>query len=314
MWGGKLTFTTPMLFSIGLVAMFTIGGLSGVTHAVAPADTQQTDTYYIVAHFHYVIFGGALFGFLGGFYFWWPKVFGYFLNERRGKWHFWLMLIGFNLTFGPMHILGLQGMSRRIYTYHDGYGFNFWNMVVDHRRVHHRPRASWCSSSTSSGRSAEAAVAARPRAPTRGTPAASSGSSRRPRRSTTSTTTRSSPSSTTSGTASTARTSTAAWCASPRPRRSPDRRSLARAPAVAVVLADRARRCRFPLIGYGLIFNLVLAVDRRRGRSSAASSAGPSSRPTTRTSRRTATTTTTATTTGEAATEPDAAGARAARR
>ncbi len=129
MWGGKISFTTPMLFSIGLVAMFTIGGLSGVTHAVAPADTQQTDTYYIVAHFHYVIFGGALLGFVGGFYFWWPKVFGYFLNDRVGKVHFWLTLIGFNLTFGPMHILGLQGMSRRIPTYRDGYGFNLWNMV-----------------------------------------------------------------------------------------------------------------------------------------------------------------------------------------
>ena len=129
MWGGKLTFSTPMLFSVGLVAMFTIGGLSGVTHAVAPADTQQTDTYYIVAHFHYVIFGGALFGFLGGFYFWWPKVFGYFLDEKLGKVHFWLTLVGFNLTFGPMHILGLQGMSRRIQTYRDGYGFNFWNLV-----------------------------------------------------------------------------------------------------------------------------------------------------------------------------------------
>jgi len=129
LWGGKISFTTPMLFSIGLVTMFTIGGLSGVTHAVAPADTQQTDTYYIVAHFHYVIFGGALFGFLGGFYFWWPKVFGYFLDERLGKIHFWLTLIGFNLTFGPMHILGLQGMSRRIHTYRDGYGFNLWNMV-----------------------------------------------------------------------------------------------------------------------------------------------------------------------------------------
>ncbi len=129
MWGGKLTFATPMLFSMGLVAMFTIGGLSGVTHAVAPADTQQTDTYYIVAHFHYVIFGGALFGFLGGFYFWWPKVFGYMLNEKLGKVHFWLTLVGFNLTFGPMHILGLQGMSRRIQTYRAGYGFEFWNMV-----------------------------------------------------------------------------------------------------------------------------------------------------------------------------------------
>jgi cytochrome c oxidase subunit I len=130
MWGGKLKFDTPMLFSIGLVTMFTIGGLSGVTHAIAPADTQQTDTYYIVAHFHYVLFGGAFFGFMGGFYFWWPKVFGYRLNEVWGKVNFWLLLLGFNLTFGPMHILGLQGMSRRIYTYDDGYGFNFWNMVA----------------------------------------------------------------------------------------------------------------------------------------------------------------------------------------
>ena len=130
MWGGKITFSTPMLFSIGLVAMFTIGGLSGVTHAVAPADTQQTDTYYIVAHFHYVIFGGSLLAFLGGFYYWWPKVFGYFLNDRVGKLNFWLTIIGFNLTFGPMHILGLQGMSRRISTYGEGYGFDLWNMVA----------------------------------------------------------------------------------------------------------------------------------------------------------------------------------------
>ena len=130
MWGGKLRFTTAMLFAIGLVGMFTIGGLSGVTHAVAPADTQQTDTYYIVAHFHYVLFGGAMMGLFGGFYFWWPKVFGFMLNERLGKVNFWLMLIGFNLTFGPMHILGLQGMSRRIYTYEEGLGFDAWNLVA----------------------------------------------------------------------------------------------------------------------------------------------------------------------------------------
>ena len=130
MWGGKLRFDAAMLFAIGLVTMFTIGGLSGVTHAIAPADTQQTDTYYIVAHFHYVLFGGAFFGFMGGFYFWWPKVFGYRLNEAWGKWNFWTLLVGFNLTFGPMHILGLQGMSRRVYTYSDGYGFNFWNLVA----------------------------------------------------------------------------------------------------------------------------------------------------------------------------------------
>ena len=129
MWGGRLRFTTAMMFSVGLVAMFTIGGLSGVTHAVAPADTQQTDTYYIVAHFHYVLFGGALLGLFSGMYFWWPKIFGHLLGERLGKAHFWLMLIGLNLTFGPQHILGLQGMSRRIYTYEDGLGFNVWNMV-----------------------------------------------------------------------------------------------------------------------------------------------------------------------------------------
>ncbi len=129
MWGGALRFTTAMLFAVATVAMFTIGGLSGVTHALAPADTQQTDTYYIVAHFHYVIFGGGVLGMMGGCYFWWPKVFGYLLDERRGKWHFWLMLVGFNLTFGPMHVLGLQGMSRRIDTYSSGFGFEFWNLV-----------------------------------------------------------------------------------------------------------------------------------------------------------------------------------------
>ena len=130
MWGGKLHFTTPMLFAVGLVAMFTIGGLSGVTHAVSPADMQQTDTYYIVAHFHYVLFGGALLGLFSGIYFWFPKVFGLMLNEKLGKWHFWVTLIGFNLTFGPMHILGLNGMSRRISTYQDSEGFTFWNQVA----------------------------------------------------------------------------------------------------------------------------------------------------------------------------------------
>jgi len=130
MWGGKLRFTTAMLFAVGTVAMFTIGGLSGVTHALAPADTQQTDTYYIVAHFHYVIFGGGVLGLMGGLYFWWPKVFGHCLNEFWGKVHFWVILIGFNLTFGPMHVVGLQGMSRRIDTYAAGYGFEFWNLVA----------------------------------------------------------------------------------------------------------------------------------------------------------------------------------------
>src|SRR5205823_10685517 len=109
-WKGKIRFPAPFLFAAGFVAMFTIGGLSGVTHAVVPADTQQTDTYYVVAHFHYVLFGGSIFGLFAGAHYWWPKFTGRMLSERLGKLHFWLMLIGFNMTFGPMHILGLQGM------------------------------------------------------------------------------------------------------------------------------------------------------------------------------------------------------------
>ena len=136
LWGGKLRFTTAMLFAVGLIFEFTIGGLSGVTHAVAPSDTQQTDTYYIVAHFHYVLFGGAVFGLFAGFYYWWPKAFGLMLNETLGKINFWLMVIGMNLTFGPMHVLGLQGQPRRMYRYDTsrvGSGFfnlTFWNLVA----------------------------------------------------------------------------------------------------------------------------------------------------------------------------------------
>ena len=129
MWGGSIRFTTPMLFSIGFIAMFIIGGLSGVTHSIVPHDAQQQDTYYVVAHFHYVLFGGALFGLFAGFYYWWPKAFGKMLGERLGKLHFWLMFIGFNATFAPFHILGLQGMPRRIQSYPDGYGWERWNMV-----------------------------------------------------------------------------------------------------------------------------------------------------------------------------------------
>jgi cytochrome c oxidase subunit I len=129
MWGGDIRFRTPLLFSLGFIAMFIIGGLSGVTHAVVPADYQQSDTYYIVAHFHYVLFGGSIFGLFAGIYYWWPKITGRLLSEAVGKVHFWLMLIGFNLTFGPFHILGLEGMPRRIYQYEPGLGFDFWNMV-----------------------------------------------------------------------------------------------------------------------------------------------------------------------------------------
>ena len=135
MWGGKLSFTTAMLFAVGLIVQFTIGGLSGVTHAVAPSDTQQTDTYYIVAHFHYVLFGGAILGIFSGLYYWWPKMFGKLLSERWGKWNFWTMIVGMNLTFGPMHIIGLQGQPRRMYVWTEaraGEGFfnlGFWNLV-----------------------------------------------------------------------------------------------------------------------------------------------------------------------------------------
>ncbi|MDQ4145857.1 MAG: cytochrome c oxidase subunit I [Actinomycetota bacterium] len=129
MWGGSLRFTTPMLFSIGFISMFIIGGLSGVTHSIVPHDFQQNDTYYVVAHFHYVLFGGAIFGLFAGFYYWYPKAFGKMLGERLGKLHFILMFIGFNLAFGPFHILGLQGMPRRIASYPDGYGWEGWNMV-----------------------------------------------------------------------------------------------------------------------------------------------------------------------------------------
>ena len=129
MWGGRIRVTTPLLFAAGFVAMFTVGGLSGVTHAIVPSDTQQTDTYYIVAHFHYVLFGGSIFGLFAGIYYWYPKFTNKLLDERLGKLHFVLMLIGFNLTFGPFHVLGLQGMPRRIYTYPANRGWDFWNLM-----------------------------------------------------------------------------------------------------------------------------------------------------------------------------------------
>src|SRR5437588_5841249 len=128
-WGGDLRLKTPMLFALGFIGMFTIGGLAGVTHAIVPSDYQQTDTYYVVAHFHYVLFGGSIFGLFGGIYYWWPKIFGHKLSNRLGKWHFWLMLIGFNLTFGPFNILGLQGQPRRTYQYPKGMGWEFWNGI-----------------------------------------------------------------------------------------------------------------------------------------------------------------------------------------
>ena len=129
LWGGSLQFKTPLLFCLGFVAMFIIGGLSGVMHAIAPHDLQQTDTYFVVAHFHYVLFGGSIFALTGGAYYWWPKMFGRLLDERIGKVHFWLMLVAFNLTFFPMHFVGLYGMPRRVYTYAPGMGFDWLNQL-----------------------------------------------------------------------------------------------------------------------------------------------------------------------------------------
>ncbi len=129
MWGGSIRFSTPMLFSVGFVAMFILGGLSGVTHASPPADAQQQDTYYIVAHLHYVLFGGSIMGILAGIYYWFPKMTGRMLNDNLGKLHFWLLMLGSNLTFFPMHILGLVGMPRRVYTYSAVSGFEAYNLL-----------------------------------------------------------------------------------------------------------------------------------------------------------------------------------------
>jgi cytochrome c oxidase subunit 1 len=128
-WHGSVRLTTAMLFALGFIAMFTLGGLSGVLHSVVPADTQQTDTYFVVAHFHYVLFGGLVFGIFGGLYYWYPKVTGRFMSERLGKLNFWTMLVGFNLTFFPMHMLGLYGMPRRTYRYDEGLGWDFLNQL-----------------------------------------------------------------------------------------------------------------------------------------------------------------------------------------
>ena len=130
MWGGRIRFTTPMLFAIGLVSAFPIGGISGVMHASPPVDLQQTDTYFIVAHIHYVLFTGSMFGLFAGIYHYYPKMFGHLLDERLGKIHFWLMFVGAHVTFFPMHFAGLLGMPRRIYTYDAGQGFTVPNAVA----------------------------------------------------------------------------------------------------------------------------------------------------------------------------------------
>ncbi|PKL79950.1 MAG: cytochrome ubiquinol oxidase subunit I, partial [Candidatus Melainabacteria bacterium HGW-Melainabacteria-1] len=130
LWGGNLRMETPMLYALAFIAMFSIGGFSGIMHSAAAADFQQHDTYFIVAHFHYVLIGGAISGLLGGLSYWYPKITGRILGEKLGVPAFWLFFIGFNATFFPMHIIGLNGMPRRIYTYDAAMGFNEWNMFI----------------------------------------------------------------------------------------------------------------------------------------------------------------------------------------
>lgn len=130
MWGGSIEFKTPMLFALGFITLFIIGGLSGISHAVSPSDFQQQDTYYIVAHLHYVLFGGSIFGLFAGVYYWFPKLTGKMYDEKWGKINFWLLFIGMNLTFFPMHFLGMNGMPRRIYTYAEEFGWGDLNMLA----------------------------------------------------------------------------------------------------------------------------------------------------------------------------------------
>jgi cytochrome c oxidase subunit 1 len=128
-WRGNLIFDTPLLFALGFIAIFTMGGLSGIFLAAFPVDWQVTDTYYVVAHMHYVLFGGAMFGIFAGLHYWWPKMFGRMLDERLGKISFWLLFVGINVTFLPQHMLGLLGMARRVYTYHHGGLWEWYNLT-----------------------------------------------------------------------------------------------------------------------------------------------------------------------------------------
>jgi len=119
-----------LLFVLGFIAIFVLGGLSGVTLASVPFDLQVHDTYYVVAHFHYVLLGGAVFPLIGGIYYWFPKMTGRLMSERAGRWNFWLLFIGFNVTFFPMHLLGIWGMPRRVYTYPASVGWGPLNLVA----------------------------------------------------------------------------------------------------------------------------------------------------------------------------------------
>ena len=129
-YGGKISFKAPMIFALGFIGMFLIGGLNGAALAIVPFDYQVTDSYFVVSHIHYVLFGGSVFAIFAGFYYWFPKITGKFLGERLAQVHFWLMLVGMNLAFFPMHIMGLLGMPRRVYTYPATSGWNELNMLA----------------------------------------------------------------------------------------------------------------------------------------------------------------------------------------
>jgi len=130
LWDGRLVFRTPLLFVLGFLVIFVAGGVTGVMIASVPFDLQVHDTFFIVAHFHYVLIGGAVFPLFGGVYYWFPKITGRMLSERLGQWNFWTMAVGFNVTFFPMHQLGLEGMPRRVYTYVDGLGWDNLNLLA----------------------------------------------------------------------------------------------------------------------------------------------------------------------------------------
>jgi cytochrome c oxidase subunit I len=129
LWRGHLWFRAPLLFALGFIALFTMGGLSGILLATFPVDYQAQDSYYVVAHLHYVLFGGTVFGIFAGLYYWFPKITGRMYSERLAQIHFWLLFVGFNATFLPQHMLGLMGMQRRIYTYDRGGLFEWYNLV-----------------------------------------------------------------------------------------------------------------------------------------------------------------------------------------
>lgn len=130
LWGGQLRMRTPLLFALGFIWMFMLGGFSGVMHAAAPADSQQHDSYFVVAHIHYVLIGGSLFALLAGIHYWFPLVRGRLISERRGRLAFWIIFVGFNVAFFPMHFLGLNGMPRRTFTYDDNMGWSAANLIA----------------------------------------------------------------------------------------------------------------------------------------------------------------------------------------